>query len=60
MKIVTWNINGIRAVAGKGLFEFWEKEQPDILCLQETKAHPDQLGRLFRSRHILPGKTAKR
>ena len=43
MKIVTWNINGIRAVTQKGFFEFWEKENPDILCIQETKAHPDQL-----------------
>lgn len=43
MKIVTWNINGIRAATGKGLLDFWQKEDPDILCLQETKAHPDQL-----------------
>ncbi len=43
MKIVTWNVNGIRAVAQKGLREFMEQEQPDFLCLQETKAHPDQL-----------------
>ena len=43
MKIVTWNVNGIRAVAQKGLHEFIEKEKPDFLCLQETKAHPDQL-----------------
>lgn len=43
MKIVTWNINGIRAVTQKGFYEFWEKENPDILCIQETKAHPDQL-----------------
>ncbi|HMN67735.1 MAG TPA: exodeoxyribonuclease III, partial [Bdellovibrionales bacterium] len=43
MKIITWNVNGIRAVAQKGLPEFWAKEQPDVLCLQETKAHPDQL-----------------
>ncbi len=43
MKIVTWNVNGIRAVAQKGLFEFMERERPDFMCLQETKAHPDQL-----------------
>ncbi len=43
MKIVTWNVNGIRSVAKKGLHEFWEQAQPDILCLQETKAHPDLL-----------------
>lgn len=43
MKIITWNINGIRAVTQKGFYEFWEKENPDFLCVQETKCHPDQL-----------------
>src|SRR6187549_3752586 len=39
MKIISWNVNGIRAVHRKGLFvPFIEKYQPDILCLQETKA----------------------
>src|SRR5215470_14359276 len=43
MKIVTWNVNGIRAAARKGLLDWLSEEKPDILCLQETKAHPDQL-----------------
>ena len=43
MKIITWNVNGIRAGSKKGLIEFAEREDADILCLQETKAHPDQL-----------------
>lgn len=43
MKIVTWNVNGIRSVVQKGFYEFLERESPDILCLQETKAHPEQL-----------------
>jgi exodeoxyribonuclease-3 len=39
MKIISWNVNGIRAVHRKGLFvPFIEKYKPDILCLQETKA----------------------
>ncbi len=43
MKIVSWNVNGIRAVHKKGtLAEFIAKEKPDILCLQETKAEPHQ------------------
>jgi len=43
MKIYSWNINGIRAVVKKGLFvPFIEKHQPDILCLQETKAEKGQ------------------
>jgi len=41
--IVTWNVNGIRAAVGHGMLDWLEKCQPDILCLQETKAHPDQL-----------------
>lgn len=43
MKIYSWNVNGIRAVHKKGLFvPFIEKHQPDILCLQETKAEQGQ------------------
>jgi exodeoxyribonuclease-3 len=43
MKIYSWNVNGIRAVHNKNLFvPFVEKHQPDILCLQETKAQQDQ------------------
>ncbi len=47
MKIISWNVNGIRAIAKKGFLEFFEREDPDILCLQETKAHPDQLDALL-------------
>lgn len=43
MRLISWNINGIRAISKKGFFEWVHKESPDILCLQETKAHPDQL-----------------
>lgn len=43
MKIVTWNVNGIRASYKKGLQDFVASESPDILCLQETKAHREQV-----------------
>lgn len=43
MKIVSWNVNGIRACYKKGLPEFIQSEKPDILCLQETKAHLEQV-----------------
>jgi exodeoxyribonuclease III len=43
MKIISWNVNGIRSCGQKGLFDFWERQNPDLLCLQETKAHPDLL-----------------
>ena len=42
-KLLCWNVNGIRAVRGKGFLEWLYRESPDILCLQETKAHPEQL-----------------
>jgi exodeoxyribonuclease III len=43
MKIISWNVNGIRAVVKKGTFlPFIEEQQPDILCLQETKAEKGQ------------------
>ncbi len=42
MKIISWNVNGIRAADKKGLFDWFKKESPDILCLQEIKALPEQ------------------
>ncbi len=42
MKLISWNVNGIRAAYKKGFVEFIEREDPDYLCLQETKAHPEQ------------------
>ncbi len=43
MRLLSWNVNGIRAVERKGFREWFEKEQPDILCIQETKARKEQL-----------------
>ncbi|MCX5991757.1 MAG: exodeoxyribonuclease III [Chloroflexi bacterium] len=45
INILCWNVNGIRAVGGKGFLEWLYRERPDVLCLQETKAQPDQLGK---------------
>lgn len=42
-KILSWNVNGIRAVQKKGFLDWLAKESPEVLCVQETKAHPDQL-----------------
>ena len=47
MKLATWNVNGIRACAKKGMFEFLEAQDFDIFCVQETKAHPDQVSPEF-------------
>lgn len=43
MKIISWNVNGIRAVAKKNFFEDFNLFETDILCLQETKAQDDQV-----------------
>jgi exodeoxyribonuclease-3 len=43
MKLISWNINGIRAAWKKGFLDFVTAEQPDILCVQETKIQHDQL-----------------
>jgi exodeoxyribonuclease-3 len=43
MKLISWNVNGIRAVAQKNFFDDFRTMNPDILCLQETKAQDDQV-----------------
>ena len=43
MKFISWNVNGIRAVLKKGFMDFLEEHDPDIICLQETKAHKEQV-----------------
>ncbi len=44
MKLISWNVNGIRAVLQKGFLEFVKTHDPDVLCIQETKAHQEQVG----------------
>ena len=43
MRLVCWNVNGIRALYSKGLLDWIRKDTPDILCLQETKASHEQI-----------------
>ena len=43
MKIISWNVNGIRAVYKKNFLEWFREEDADIVCVQETKAHQDQI-----------------
>ncbi|MCC7557488.1 MAG: exodeoxyribonuclease III, partial [Methanobacteriaceae archaeon] len=49
VRIVSWNVNGLRAVHRKGFLEWFLEDKPDILCLQEIKATEDQLPRKLRS-----------
>jgi len=44
MKLISWNVNGVRAIEKKGFLDWLSDEDPDILCIQETKAKIDQLG----------------
>jgi exodeoxyribonuclease-3 len=43
VKLVSWNVNGVRAAWKKGFGQWFENEKADVVCLQETKAQPDQL-----------------
>lgn len=54
MKLVSWNVNGLRSILGKGLLEFWQSEKPDVLCLQEIKARPEQVAEVAFPRGFEP------
>jgi len=47
MKLVSWNVNGIRSVLGKGFHDFVREAKADVICLQETKAREEQVGATF-------------
>lgn len=49
MKLLCFNVNGIRAIWNKGFVEFLERESPDALCIQETKIRPEQLTQEFQN-----------
>ncbi len=42
MKLISWNVNGLRACLGKGFLDFFNAENADVFCLQETKMQPGQ------------------
>ena len=46
--LYSWNVNGIRAAGRKGLLDWMAKAKPDVLCLQEIKAHPEQVEPVLR------------
>jgi len=56
IRLMSWNVNGIRAVERKGFLDWFAKEAPDVLCLQETKAEPEQLGDALKN---VPGYAAE-
>ena len=51
MKLISWNVNGIRSILGKGLPAYLESVDADIICLQESKARPEQVDHPFEGYH---------
>lgn len=43
MKLISWNVNGLRACVGKGFLDYFKEQQADIFCLQETKLQEGQI-----------------
>ncbi len=52
MKLLNWNVNGLRACLSKGLLDFIAKEDPDIIAFEETKMQPEQLTVTFDGYHL--------
>jgi len=50
-KMISWNVNGLRAVLKKGFDDFFESEDPDILCIQEIKLQAGQVELNFTGHH---------
>ncbi len=47
MKLISWNVNGLRAILRKNFLEYLAWETPDVLCLQETRAEPNEVEQLW-------------
>jgi exodeoxyribonuclease-3 len=47
VKLISWNVNGLRAILRKGFLDYLEQENPDVLCLQETRAAPQDVDQLW-------------
>ena len=46
LRFISWNVNGLRAVLNKGFLDFFATAQPDVFCLQEVRATPEQIDHL--------------
>ncbi len=60
MKLVSWNVNGLRAVLRKNFLDYLAEEQPDILCLQESKAGPNDVEQLWPATYTTYWNTAEK
>lgn len=54
MKIVSWNVNGIRACIGKGFWDWYDRERADVVCLQETKITESDFLKLAQNHDLTP------
>lgn len=60
MKLISWNVNGLRAVLRKNFLEYLDAEKPDVLCLQETKCGPDDVEQLWPASYTTYWHTAQK
>ena len=60
MKIVSWNVNGLRACVGKGFFDFFHAANADVFCIQESKMQPEQADFAFEGYHVFWNSAQKR
>ena len=60
LKLISWNVNGLRALVRRNFLEFLDQESPDILCLQGTRAHPDDVEQLWPSLYTTYWNTASK
>jgi exodeoxyribonuclease III len=60
VKLISWNVNGLRSVLRKNFLEFLAEENPDVLCLQETKAGPNDVEQLWPASYTTYWNTAEK
>ena len=60
MKLISWNVNGLRSVLKKNFLEYIAEEQPDILCLQETKCTAEQVEQLWPAHYTVYWNSAEK
>ena len=51
IRLLSWNVNGLRAIYKKGFYDWLMRDMPDVLCLQETKVQADQIPSELKSLH---------
>src|SRR5438094_7042637 len=60
VKLISWNVNGLRAVLRKNFLDYLDAEKPHILCLQETKAGPNDVEQLWPAAYTTYWNTAQK